>query len=88
MSKDKKILHDISRMVSPFLTSLVNVKNDLSTASQEQIKNLLKGMGFITKNDFIILKKTIEKLQYEIDLIKSRSPKRKTIKARITKINS
>lgn len=70
MSKDNKILNDLCQVASSTVASVINIKNDLSTYATGQVKTMLKDMDFVSKKDFAALKKMVEKLHAEVQLLK------------------
>jgi BMFP domain-containing protein YqiC len=70
MSKNKNFLDDLNKLASSTFSTMVNIKNEISESVKEQIKSSLKGMDFVSKNDFEALKKTVAHLQDEVKKLK------------------
>lgn len=66
MTKNNKILHDLSKVASSTVATMVNIKNDLATYIKHQVKVALKNMDFVSKNDFQALKKSVEAINNEL----------------------
>ncbi len=66
MTKNNKILHDISKVASSTVATMVNIKNDLATYISHQIKAALKGMDVVSKTDFQALKKSVETINHDV----------------------
>lgn len=66
MTKNNKILHDISKVASSTVATMVNIKNDLASYIKHQVKITLKSMDFVSKSDFQALKKSVEAINSEL----------------------
>ena len=66
MTKSNKILHDISKVASSTVATMVNIKNDLASYIKHQVKITLKSMDFVSKSDFQALKKSVEAINSEL----------------------
>jgi BMFP domain-containing protein YqiC len=67
MTNDKKFLDDVSKIATSTFASMVNMKNEFSNIVKEQIKSTLKGMDFVTRNEFNALKRLTSEIKMELD---------------------
>lgn len=67
MSKNNKILEDVSKLASSALATAVNVKNDLSHYIKNQVEVLVKKMNFVTRKEFNTIKKVVIQNQLDIE---------------------
>ena len=67
MTNDKKFLDDVSKIATSTFASMVNMKNEFSSIVKEQIKSTLKGMDFVTRNEFNALKRLTSEIKMELD---------------------
>jgi len=63
MPKKNKFFNDISRMASSTVSTMLNVKDEISDYVNTQIKNAFKKMDFATKADIQALSKRISILE-------------------------
>lgn len=85
MTKNNKILHDLSKVASSTVATMVNIKNDLATYIKHQVKVALKNMDFVSKQDFQALKKSVEAINNELHPNKARHATPKVVKKKDTK---
>ena len=78
MNNSQKILKMISGFIETGILTSQDLKKELSTSIKFQKENFVGKLDLVTKKEFEILKKLIEKQQKEINkLKKSRSRKAK-----------
>ncbi|MCE2993623.1 MAG: accessory factor UbiK family protein [Alphaproteobacteria bacterium] len=67
MSNEKKhnIMEDLSSMASSTMTTITNMKQDISNIVAEQLKAFMQKMDFVTKAEFDALKKVVKELAEE-----------------------
>ncbi len=67
MENENKLINSICKLAGSALNTAVNAKNDLSELIKQQIENFVRGMNFVSKEEFDSLKKTVLDLQEEIN---------------------
>ncbi len=88
MTNDKKFLDDFSKVASSTFASMVNMKNEFAQIIREQIKSTLKGMDFVTRNEFNALKRLTSEIKMELDKNKlgGQTMKKKAAKKVVKKV--
>lgn len=70
MSSKKQIIEDISNLfgsvINEFMGSACNLKEDLSDKIHDQIESLITKHDLVTREEFEVQKKIIEKLSLKI----------------------
>ncbi|MFI4984167.1 MAG: accessory factor UbiK family protein [Rickettsiales bacterium] len=77
MNKDKKFFNDVTKMAGDAFATMLQMKNEVSTLVKEQIKSSLKGMDFVTRGEFNILKKTVADVSMQLQQLGGQTMKKK-----------
>ncbi len=75
MNNSQKIIKMISDFIEAGLISSQDIKKELSNSLKFQKENMAGKFNLVTKDEFLILKKLIEKQQKEINKLKKNSKK-------------
>ena len=75
MNNSQKIIKMISDFIEAGLISSQDIKKELSNSLKFQKENMAGKFNLVTKDEFLILKKLIEKQQREINKLKKNSKK-------------
>ena len=70
MNNSQKILKMLSGFIESGILTSQDLKKELSTSMKFQKENFINKMDLVTKKEFEILKKLIEKQQKEINKLK------------------
>ena len=70
MNNSQKILKMLSGFIESGILTSQDLKNELSTSMKFQKENFINKLDLVTKKEFEILKKLIEKQQKEINKLK------------------
>ena len=76
MNNSEKILKMISGFIEAGIITSQDLKKELSTSIKFQKENFAGKLDLVSKKEFIILKKLIEKQQKEINKLKRNKSKR------------
>ena len=76
MNNSQKILKMISGFIEAGIISSQDLKKELLTSIKFNKENLAGKLDLVTRNEFIILKKIIEKQQKEINFLKKKKSKK------------
>jgi len=76
MNNSQKILKMISGFIEAGILTSQDLKKELSTSIEFQKENFVGKLDLVTKKEFQILKKVIEKQQKEINKLKKTSFKK------------
>ena len=72
MDNSQKILKMISGFIEDGILTSQDIKKELSTSIKFQKENFANKLNLVTKKEFYILKKIIEKQQKEINKLKKK----------------
>ncbi len=81
MNNSQKIIKMISAFIEAGVLSSQDLKKELLTAIKFNKENLASKLDLVTRDEFIILKKIIEKQQKEINLLKKNKKSKKAKKS-------
>jgi len=76
MNNSQKILKMISGFIEAGIISSQDLKKELLTSIKFNKENLAGKLDLVTRDEFIILKKIIEKQQKEINFLKKKKSKK------------
>jgi len=76
MNNSKKILEMISGFIEAGILTSQDLKKELSTSLKFKSENLINRLDLVTRKEFQILKKIIQKQQIEINKLKKSKTKR------------
>ena len=80
MNNSQKILKMISGFIEAGLITSKDLRKEIATSIKFKKEDFVSKLDLVTKNEFIILKKIIEKQQKEIDELKKKTKKTKKTK--------
>ena len=75
MEKNNKFLRNITELIEKGLLTSRDVKNELEEALKFKVENIANRLNLVSREEFEVQKKRIEKLQK--DLIRLKTKKRK-----------
>jgi|TARA_B100000959_G_scaffold214795_1_gene226153 BMFP domain-containing protein YqiC len=81
MNNSQKIIKMISAFIEAGVLSSQDLKKELLTSIKFNKENLASKLDLVTRDEFIILKKIIEKQQKEINLLKKNKKSKKAKKS-------
>ena len=81
MNNSQKIIKMISAFIEAGVLSSQDLKKELLTSIKFNKENLASKLDLVKKDEFIILKKIIEKQQKEINLLKKNKKSKKAKKS-------
>jgi len=81
MNNSQKIIKMISAFIEAGVLSSQDLKKELLTSIKFNKENLVSKLDLVTRDEFIILKKIIEKQQKEINLLKKNKKSKKAKKS-------
>ena len=80
MNNSQKILKMLSSFVEAGILTSQDIKKELITSMKFNRDNLANKLDLVTREEFVILKKIIEKQQKEIDFLKKNKKSKKAKK--------
>ena len=80
MNNSQKILKMISGFIEAGILTSQDLKKELLTSIKFNKENLAGKLDLVTRDEFVILKKIIEKQQKEIDFLKKNKKSKKAKK--------
>ena len=83
MEKYSKFLRNIAKLIEKGLFTSRDIKKELENVLQSKASNLVNGLNLVSREEFEVQKKIVQKLQK--DLIKLK-PKRKKSDKNITRV--
>ncbi len=81
MNNSQKIIKMISAFIEAGVLNAQDLKKELLTSIKFNKENLASKLDLVTRDEFIILKKIIEKQQKEINLLKKNKKSKKAKKS-------
>ncbi len=81
MNNSQKIIKMISAFIEAGVLNAQDLKKELLTSIKFNKENLASKLDLVTRDEFIILKKIIEKQQKEINLLKKNKKAKKAKKS-------
>jgi len=81
MNNSQKIIKMISAFIEVGVLNSQDLKKELLTSIKFNKENLASKLDLVTRDEFIILKKIIEKQQKEINLLKKNKKSKKAKKS-------
>ena len=72
MNNSQKIIKMLSSFIEAGILTSQDLKKELLTSMKFNRENLVSKLDFVTKEEFVVLKKLIEKQQKEISLLKKK----------------
>ena len=76
MNNSKKILEMISGFIEAGILTSQDLRKELSTSLKFQSENLINRLDLVKKKEFQILKKIVQKQQFEINKLKKNKTKK------------
>ena len=77
MEKSNKFLRNIAELIEKGLFSSKDLKKEVQNTLKFQVDNIANRLNFVSREEFEIQKKIIEKLQQDLTTLKSNKTKRK-----------
>ena len=81
MNNSQKIIKMISAFIEAGVLSSQDLKKELLTSIKFNKENLASKLDLVTRDEFVVLKKIIEKQQKEINLLKKNKKSKKAKKS-------
>lgn len=72
MQHDHKILEDLSRLVTGVAGGAAQLKRDVEALVRQKVEHALRGMNFVTREEFEVVREMAEKARAENDALKRR----------------
>ena len=88
MVNKNKILSDLSKLAVDAMGTFAGLKEEIETIVSLRVNKIIKKMNLVKKDEFDILKKTVDKLINETEISKKRSSKTKSLKKKTKKRTS
>ena len=82
MEKYNKFLRNITELIEKGLFTSKDLKKELKEAFKFNVENVTNKLNLVSREEFEVQKKIIEKLQKELTKLKNQKIKKKTIKAK------
>jgi len=82
MEKYNKILQNIAEIIEKGLLSSQDVKKEIKDSLKFKIEDIANKLNFVSREEFEVQKKIIEKLQKDIIKLKSKKKRKKFTKAK------
>jgi len=82
MEKYNKLLRNITELIEKGLFTSKNLKKEVEDTLKFQMEIIANKMNFVSREEFDVQKKVVEKLEKKINKIKIYKTKKKTTKAR------
>ena len=82
MEKYNKFLSNITELIEKGLLTSKDLKREVEDALKFKIENVASKLNLISREEFEVQKKIIEKLQQKIDKLKTKKNKIKSTKAK------
>ena len=82
MEKYNKLLRNITELIEKGLFTSKNLKKEVEDTLKFQMEIIANKMNFVSREEFDVQKKMVEKLEKKINKIKIYKTKKKTTKAR------
>ena len=82
MEKYNKLLKNIAELIEKGLFTSKDLKNDAEDLIKFEIESIASKLNLVSREEFQVQKKIIEKLQKEIEKLKIKSEKRKVTKVK------
>ncbi len=81
MNNSQKIIKMISGFIEAGILTSQDLKKELMTSMKFNKENLASKLDFVTKEEFVVLKKLIEKQQKELNILKKKKRSKKEKKS-------
>ncbi|RPG19155.1 MAG: hypothetical protein CBC84_000785 [Pelagibacteraceae bacterium TMED124] len=81
MNNSQKIIKMISGFIEAGILTSQDLKKELLTSMKFNKENLASKLDFVTKEEFVVLKKLIEKQQKELNILKKKKRSKKEKKS-------
>ena len=82
MEKYNKFLRNITELIEKGLFTSQDLKKEVENALKFRMENVASKLNLVSREEFEVQKKIIEKLQKELTKLKNQKIKKKTIKAK------
>ncbi len=82
MEKYNKILQNIAEIIEKGLLSSQDVKKEIKDSLKFKIEDIANKLNFVSREEFEVQKKIIEKLQRDIIKLKSKKKRKKFTKVK------
>ncbi len=82
MEKYNKILQNIAEIIEKGLISSQDVKKEIKDSLKFKIEDIANKLNFVSREEFVVQKKIIEKLQKDIIKLKRKKKRKKFTKAK------
>ena len=85
MEKSSKFLRNIAELIEKGLFSSKDLKKEVESVLKFKMENIANRLNFVSREEFEIQKKIVEKLRRDVNVLRSNKTKRKLNK-RIKKV--
>ena len=87
MANRNKILSDLSKFAVDAIGAFSGLKEEIETIVSLRVNKIIKKMNLVKKDEFEVLKKTVEKLIAENKKLEKNKPKKKKSPKKVLKKN-
>ena len=87
MANRNKILSDLSKFAVDAIGAFSGLKEEIETIVSLRVNKIIKKMNLVKKDEFAVLKKTVEKLKAENKKLQKNKPKKKKSPKKVLKKN-
>ena len=87
MANRNKILSDLSKFAVDAIGAFSGLKEEIETIVSLRVNKIIKKMNLVKKDEFAVLKKTVEKLIAENKKLEKNKPKKKKSPKKVLKKN-
>ncbi len=87
MANRNKILSDLSKFAVDAIGAFSGLKEEIETIVSLRVNKIIKKMNLVKKDEFAVLKKTVEKLVAENKKLEKNKPKKKKSPKKVLKKN-
>ncbi len=85
MANRNKILSDLSKFAVDAIGAFSGLKEEIETIVSLRVNKIIKKMNLVKKDEFAVLKKTVEKLVAENKKLEKNKPKKKKSPKKVLK---
>ena len=85
MANRNKILSDLSKFAVDAIGAFSGLKEEIETIVSLRVNKIIKKMNLVKKDEFAVLKKTVEKLIAENKKLQKNKPKKKKSPKKVLK---
>jgi BMFP domain-containing protein YqiC len=76
MVNKSKILSDLSKIAVDAMSTLSGMKNEIETIVGLKVDKIIKKMNLVKRDEFEVLKKLVQKILIENDVLKNKNSKK------------